>query len=630
MRARLASFGYGYARAYRRAESGGGDGTSKANMEASKSKKRVCVSLVPLARRPLRSSRHVVPTTHRKLLLEVAFKLRPCEVDELRFSVKDAVPDETAADALTALGLLECLERHKLLGPEKYAILRGYLEEMGRRDLADRLAPPEELGASTRTRPAIPGTLSRIAKCLDINCTVWPYSTYRRNALKVFRELGEGEVEQVRWLSQDFFSETSWANEMTGVELLNTLESSCLLGPGNYTFLIDCLEEIGRPDLMIHIMPPSLPHLPASMDIPALLRHRHFENIELKKKQYQFGIRNLMMVTQMASQNTTHMAVGWHKRILGALSPKYLEAHSSFIIENLPTTLINMSLHINDLLDSVQEYERHGDTAKFARHVSDCEQHLDILQSLMEEIDWDHTPRKRESIATSRQYHPVRQASYGAFSGIAELLLEFSGSRERLQEESRLLSKKLTRLESLLRLSGYMWSLTSWLIALLQVAVRSPVSLSRYDSLFRLLVHRNRHIIRSNSDMLDTVLSPTSVGRELLKGFRKNDLVTNPEEGGSDPVLLHVAATPIPVFAFVLLLLSQHPSLASSDLEEIVASLKLYVSSREEGFCRINGDVTMMVLQGIGRDIETFRYSKIQEFETHNVHGHGIADIFNL
>ena len=172
MRARLVPFGYGYARACRRAESGGGDGTSKANMEASKSKKRVCVSLVPLARRPLRSSRHVVPTTHRKLLLEVAFKLRPCEVDELRFSVKDAVPDETAADALTALGLLECLERHKLLGPEKYAILRGYLEEMGRRDLADRLAPPEELGASTRTRPAIPGTLSRIAKCLDINCTV--------------------------------------------------------------------------------------------------------------------------------------------------------------------------------------------------------------------------------------------------------------------------------------------------------------------------------------------------------------------------------------------------------------------------------------------------------------------------
>ena len=599
------------------------------------SEKKVCVSLVPLARRPLRSGRHVVPTTHRKLLLEVAFKLRTWEVDELRFSVRDAVPDETAADALTALGLLECMERHKLLGPNKYAILRRYLEEMGRKDLSDLLAPPEELGVSTRARPAIPGALSRIANCLDVNSVVWPYSTYRSNAANVFRELGEREVEQIRWLSQDFFSERlkTWLKssgentDTTGAEpLLNALEIIGLLGPGNYTFLIDCLEEIGRPDLMIHIMPPSLPHLPASMDIPALLCQRHFENIQLKKQQYQFGMRSLMMVTQMASQNTAKMAAGWHNRILGALSPKSLEAHSSFIIENLPTTLINTSLHLNDLLDAVQEYERNGDTAKFSRHVSDSEQHLDILQSLMEEIDWDHTPRMRESIATSRQYHPVRQASYGAFSGIAELLLEFSRSREQLQEESRLLSQKLTRLESLLRLSGYMWSLTSWLIALLQVAVRSPVFLGGYDFLFRLLVHRNRHIIRSNSDMLESVLGPTSVGRELLKGFRKRNLVTR--SGSSDPVLFHVAATPVPVFAFVLLLLSEHPSLASSDLEEIVASLKMYVSSREEAFCKINGSVTMMVLQGIGKDIEAFRSSKIQEFETHNIHG--IDEVFSL
>ena len=502
-------------------------------------------------------------------------------------------------------------------------ILRGYLEEMGRKDLAELLAPPEELGASSRPRSAIPGALSRIADCLDINSLVWPFSTYRKTTLEVFSQLEKGEVEQIRWLSQDFLK-ISWLEKMTEMELLNVLESSGLLGPGNYTFLIDCLEEIGRVDLVIRIMPPSLPHLPASMDLPALLRHRHFENIQLKKQQYQFGMRSLMMVTQMASQNTARMAVGWHKRILGALSPKSLEQHSSFIIENLPTTLINTSLHINDLLDAVQEYERNGDTSKFAQHVKECEEHLDILQNLMEEIDWDHTPRKREKIATSRQYHPVRQASYGAFSGVAELLLEFSSSREQLQEESRALSQKLTRLESLLRLSGYMWSLTSWLIALLQVAVRSPVCLASYDFLFRLLIQRNRHIIRSNSDMLESVLGPSILGRKLLNGFRNRNLVTSP---CSDPVLLHVAATPIPVFAFVILLLSEHPSLASNDLEEIVTSLKLYVGRREEAFCRINGSVTTMVLEGIGRGIETFRSSNIREFESRNIHG--ITDIFS-
>ena len=575
--------------------------------------KRACLAL---ARRPLRSGRHVVPTHHRKLLLEVAFRLRPRELQELRFSVADAVPEETAAEALTALGLLECLERHKLLAPDQYATLQQYLREMGREDLASVLAPPEDLGAATHARGfRSSGVLARIANRLDLNSVVWPHSTYRKNVLEVFRELGKGEVEQIRWLSQDFLQDKCpWSVEMTGVELLTALHSCNLLGPGNYTFLVDCLEEIGRPDLLIHILPPSLPHLPASMDLPALLQHKHLEQLQLTKTQYQFGMRSLVKVTEMASKNTAKLAVGWHKRILGALSPKSLENHSSFILQNLPATLINMSLHINDLLDSIQEYERRGDTPKFARHVSDCEHHLDLLQGLMEECGWDHMPRKRENIATSRQYHPVRQASYGAFSGVAELLLEFSGSREQLQEDSRDLSQTLTRLESLLRLSGYMWSLTSWMVGLLQVAVRSPVCLTEYDFLFRLLVNRNSHIIRSNSDMLESVLSPTSLGRQLLKSFRHQNLVAEAEEDtSSDAVVLHVGATPVPVFAFVLLLLSKHPSLGSDDLEEIILSLKLYVSRHEQTFCKINGDVTMMVLQEIGRNIEAFRSSKLRD-----------------
>lgn len=582
-----------------------------------------------LKRRPLRSSRHVAPTTHRKLLLEVAFKLRPNEVEELRFSVRDAVPDETAEEIPTTFGLLECLERHRLLGPGNYSSLREYLVKMGREDLAGLLAPPEDLGGSPKSAT---GSLSRIVTCLGVDRAVWHYNTFRSSSLDVFRELSEGEVEQIRWLAQDFFAKrfrTPWLQRMTGVELVTVMEDSGLIGPGNYSFLINCLEEIGRLDLVLQIFPPTLPHLPASMDLPALLRHQHFEKIQLKQKQYQFGMNSLMMVTSLSSQKTSQMAAGWHKRILGALSPKSLQEHSSYIVEHLPTTLINTSLHVNDLLDSLLEYERHGDTARFAQHVSNCEQHLDILQSLMEEIDWDHIPRKREKIATSRQYHPVRQASYGAYSGVAELLLEFSSSREQLQQESRNLSLVLTRLESLLRLSGYMWSLTSWLVASLQVAVRSPNYLGGYDFLFRLLVQRNRHIIRSNSDMLQSVLAPLPVGRKLLGSFKHQNLVLqNPITTDSKTFMFHRGGTPIPVFAFVLLILSEHPSLNADDVEEIIASLKLYIGQREEAFCKINGAVTTMVLQGIGRNIEAFRNSQLQEFHSNDMRG--VADIFSL
>ena len=419
------------------------------------------------------------------------------------------------------------------------------------------------------------------------------------------------------------------AEETTGVNLLQAMEDSHLVGPGNYSFLVDCLQEIGRPDLVVRILPPALPYLPPTLDIPALLNGKRMETLRLKKTQYQFGMQHLVALKHTASQNTAKNAGGWYKRILGSLAPKVVDEDSSYIIENLPTTLINMSLHLNSLLDGVQEYECNGDTPKFAELMAECKTYLDVLQNMMEEIDWDNLPRKRENLATSKQYHPVRQASYGAFSGLAELLLEFSCSRERLQEETRHLSSVLGRLEAILQLSGYMWSLTSWLIALLQVAVRSPVSLSKYEGLFRILVVRNRRIIHSNSHMLEAVLSKTPVGRTLLHLFRKKKLIGDTSlsyVGSQSAVLLHLSATPIPVFVFVLLLLSEHPSLDPEDLEVIVESLKDHIKEREEVFCQINRTVTMMVLEGISKNIESFRQSRMEDLTSE---GCVIEEIFS-
>lgn len=599
-------------------------------MAASTSEKRVCL---PLARRPLRSSNYVAPNAYRKLLLEVAYKLHPWDVDELRFFVKDAVPGEVTAESLTALGLLECLERHKLLGPGDYTSLRKYLKDMGRKDLAELLAPPEELESAPASRQSSTTQSSYLALPLRRVTKAWPFSSFRRSVLEIFRGLKTEEVEQIRWLSKDFLQAKEvpcFEEEISGIALLHMMEENSLVGPGNYSFLVECLEEIGRPDLILLILPPQLPYIPPSLDIPALLNQKRIEAIQVKKTQYQFGMRHLVAVRERASQTTVQNAGGWYKRILGALSPKSVEKHSSFILENLPTTLINMSLYLNSLLEATQELERNGDTEDFVKHLAECDSHLDILQNLMKEIGWDDLPRKRENLATSRQYHPIRQASYGAFSGVAEYLLEFCGSKEQFQEETRRLSCVLNHLESTLRLAGYLWSLTSWLIALLHVAVRSPVCLNQYEGLFRILVVRNRKIIKSNSGMLDAVLSQTQVGRKLLESFRKqkliNDSLPSADEDSSNVVLLHTSVIPAPVFVFVLLLLSEYPSLAADDLEVIVASLKDRISEQEAAFCQVNGAVTMMVLHGIFRKIEAFRQSKIQELHSN----HGIEEIFSI
>ena len=116
-----------------------------------------------LSRQPLRSAwncaaRVVVPTDFRKTVLEVAVRLTPEDEAELRFAMKDSVPSESVVHGrrpLSGLGLIGCLERHGLLESNNCTFLIKCLKDMGRRDLADLLAPPEDVHSAPR-----PATLS--------------------------------------------------------------------------------------------------------------------------------------------------------------------------------------------------------------------------------------------------------------------------------------------------------------------------------------------------------------------------------------------------------------------------------------------------------------------------------------
>jgi len=163
---------------------------------------------------------------------------------------------------------------------------------------------------------------------------------------------------------------------------------------------------------------------------------KRMKTLSLKKTQHKCGMRSLVLVRDSVSQLITQKGTGFFQRTCDSVSPKPVTVHSSYIIENLPTTLINMSLLTNSLLDAVEEFDHKGHTQKFINHISDSEKHLDIMQSLMEEIGWDIHPRKRENMSSSRQYHPVRQTSYGAFSGLVELVLELSSNWEKVQEDT--------------------------------------------------------------------------------------------------------------------------------------------------------------------------------------------------
>ena len=92
-------------------------------------------------------------------------------------------------------------------------------------------------------------------------------STHRRLLLKISKHLSKEDVKEIAFLSEDFLPPSEVAGNSSGVDLMRGLEKHGRVGPGNYHYLLSCLEDVGRLDLaelLLSESPSQIPYMPQS------------------------------------------------------------------------------------------------------------------------------------------------------------------------------------------------------------------------------------------------------------------------------------------------------------------------------------------------------------------------------
>ena len=113
-------------------------------------------------------------------------------------------------------------------------------------------------------------------------------------------------MNEILYLSEDFLPQSEVGQIFSGLDLMRSLERHNRLAPGKYSYLLACLKEIGRVDLVTNvtefIYSCLLESLPSTFRVPSQLYAAKLHILMNKQSRYVEGMKNLQ-----AASNNLHL-----------------------------------------------------------------------------------------------------------------------------------------------------------------------------------------------------------------------------------------------------------------------------------------------------------------------------------
>ena len=349
-------------------------------------------------------------------------------------------------------------------------------------------------------------------------------SDHRKFMLRIAKLLSREDVDDILYLSEDC---TQTAGSVSsGVDLMRSLERDSKLGPGNYTYLLSCLREIGRIDLQRSLKKSlgmgdddTLPFLP-----PSFCATNQLFAVKISSLQHKRGlfISSMCCITDLKKNHQ-----GYNPRwspvcerkytcLSSSLTTAQVLPSSSKITKVLVTTLDQLSKGLSIWTKAMGEFMQHRDHSKIAEHISEAATHVKMFVSALDSIGWRNEWRSQE-VTELRKNHPLKCASLLASSTVRELASELLGE-SKLQDTSKDLSAALTTVESMIYLCLHDFVVMHWLTTLMEFAAYCSVDLQSYrDSL--------RSMIKSGVDTNWAFIRWVLCGTKLLDKIESEGLV---------------------------------------------------------------------------------------------------------
>ena len=302
-------------------------------------------------------------------------------------------------------------------------------------------------------------------------------------------------MDEILYLSEDFIPQSEVGQISSGLDLMRSLERHNRLAPGKYSYLLACLKEIGRIDLVKSltefIYSCLLESMPASFRTPSQMYATKLHILVNKQSRYVEGMRNL----QVAAGNL-HFWEEWMSSTY-----RHVEKCVSKSVPILPEK-VDMSGLLHITLESLENvslpwvgaavaFLQDASTSEFGRRLQNIQLHKKRLFSVLSDaglseiFSWTERPQHLDLA--------VSTASHALFDFLSELLGK-AADNERVKR----LLKSLSDIESITPERCGFETLAQLLLLLTKAGVSSSVQYHNCEPLIKSLLYQLRTVIHCN------------------------------------------------------------------------------------------------------------------------------------
>ena len=428
-------------------------------------------------------------------------------------------------------------------------------------------------------------------------------SPHRCKTLSVSRLLSKEDVNEILYLSEDFIPQSEVGQISSGLDLMRSLERHNRVAPGKYSYLLACLKEIGRIDLVTtlteFIYSCLLESMPSTFRAPSQMYAAKLHILMSKQSRYVEGMKTLQAAANNVNFWEEWISSTFH-RLLKCSSDSSPILSEKVTIPELVHLILEGVVNVTvPWVGAVLAFLQGTSGTEVKRKLQDIQLHKVKLFD-----DLSGAGLSEEFLLTERSQHldvAVSAASYALFDFLSELL----GKAVDSERVGRLL-KALSAIESITPENCAFETLPQLLLQLTKVAVSSSIQFQSCESLLKSLLHNLKNI-----NTVLTVLQGTILEDKVSK--IKQEL-TN-EEGNFLYCLPELDACPLVTTTLVCLLaLFSVLEITPIHWEKIEMQLLQCLKSQQQKEMMALKCLLLQVCGAMQCELDSFRDTSLTEF----------------
>lgn len=343
---------------------------------------------------------------------------------------------------------------------------------------------------------------------------------HRRCLLRISQELSSEDLHSLIYLTYARDNGIRY-----GFQLFDLLSRRRQLGQG-YSFLIDCLRDIGRNDLAKKIteeIPDAVVEAPShvrqSLDIPEQIMAMKCNVTLVKRKQYFSCMKDLGVIMRCGVAREGRFD-DYFYRAFGVLQMKVEQLGVSKLSEQqevsslqdiATASVTHLSLFWKMWPQTLAIFQRSGQSCNIKPLMEQCHTYYDLFDAQLPS-QWSSDLRSQVRSQRAQRHHPVGSIARQAHKFLHELSSEMIGEQA-LQDAEGIFENALFTTESVNYTARYLLPIYKWLLSLAHLATTFQMDILKGCEILQVVFSDHRVNITRNWEVLSKIVGEEAMNR---------------------------------------------------------------------------------------------------------------------